>query len=119
MKEEASFGLSRREILKLGAGAAAGAGALAALGNLPTAAASTAAPTSLNEMTIAQMQAAMAGGRLKSIDLVNFYLSRIQTIDQSGPKVNSVIQVNPDARAIATAASAANNRILDDEGIAP
>jgi len=106
MKEEASFGLSRREILKLGAGAAAGAGALAALGNLPAAAATTAAPTSLNEMTIAQMQAAMAAGRLKSIDLVNFYLSRIQTIDQSGPTVNSVIQVNPDARAIATALDA-------------
>ena len=46
MKEEASFGLSRREILKLGAGAAAGAGALAALGNLPAAAATTAAPIS-------------------------------------------------------------------------
>jgi amidase len=102
MKEEASFGLSRREILKLGAGAAAGAGALAALGNLPAAA----APTSLNEMTIEQMQAAMATGSLKSTDLVNFYLSRIQTLDQSGPSVNSVIQVNPDARDIAMALDA-------------
>src|SRR5260370_20485331 len=60
MKEDASFGLSRREILKLGAGAAAGAGALAALGKLPVSAATTAAPTSLSEMTIAEMQAAMA-----------------------------------------------------------
>lgn len=106
MKEEASFGLSRREILKLGAGAAAGAGALAALGNLPAAAATTAAPTGLSEMTVAQMQAAMGAGTLKSIELVNFYLSRIQTLDQSGPTVNSVIQVNPDARAIAMALDA-------------
>ena len=106
MKEDASFGLSRREILKLGAGAAAGAGALAALGKLPVAAATTAAPTSLSEMTIAEMQSAMAAGSLKSIDLVNFYLSRIQTLDQSGPTVNSVIQVNPDAREIAMALDA-------------
>jgi amidase len=106
MKEDASFGLSRREILKLGAGAAAGAGALAALGKLPVAAATTAAPTSLSEMTIAEMQSAVAAGSLKSIDLVNFYLSRIQTLDQSGPTVNSVIQVNPDAREIAMALDA-------------
>jgi amidase len=106
MKEETSFELSRREILKLGAGAAAGAGALAALGNLPVAAATTAAPSSLSEMTVAQLQAAMAAGTMKSIDLVNFYLSRIQTLDHSGPTVNSVIQVNPDARDIAMALDA-------------
>lgn len=103
MKQERSSGLSRRAVLKLGAGAAAGAGALAALETLPV---TMAAPTNLNEMTIAQMRAAMAAGTLKSIDLVNFYLSRIRTLDQSGPTVNSVIEVNPDAKAIALALDA-------------
>jgi amidase len=105
MKTGTSKGMSRRAVLKLGAGTAAGAGALAALGSLP-AAITSAAPTNLNEMTVAQMQAAMAAGSMQSVDLVNFYLARIQTLDQSGPTVNSVLETNPDARAIAMALDA-------------
>ena len=97
MNESASFEISRRDALKLGAGAVAGAAALATIENLPA----VAAPSTFNEMTIAQMQAGMASGQFTSRDLVNFYLNRIQTLDQSGPKVNSVIEVNPDAQSIA------------------
>lgn len=89
--------LSRRDVLKLGAGAAAGAAALAVMRNLPV----EAAPTNLNEMTVAQFQAAMSRNQLSSLDLVNYYLTRIKTLDQAGPTVNSVIEVNPDAEAIA------------------
>src|SRR5947208_3095349 len=89
--------LSRRDVLKLGAGAVAGAAALSVIRSLPAAA----APTNLNEMTVAQMQASMASHQLSSLDLVNYYLTRIKTIDQAGPTVNSVIEVNPDATAIA------------------
>ncbi|MGZ6285550.1 MAG: amidase, partial [Ktedonobacterales bacterium] len=103
MKQKTSLGLSRRAALKLGAGAAAGAAALAALETLPV---TMAAPTNLNEMTLAQMRAAMAAGTLQSVQLVNFYLTRIQTLDQSGPTVNSVIEVNSDAKAIAQALDA-------------
>src|SRR5215831_18085631 len=106
MKEEVSFGISRRDVLKVGVGAAAGAAALATLANLPTAPAARAAPTDLNEMTVTQMQAAMAAGTLTSIGLVNFYLNRIQTLDQKGPTVNSVIELNPDAKSIAMALDA-------------
>ena len=102
MLEDKSSELSRRDVLKLGAGAVAGASALAGLNVVPAAA----APSDLNEMTIAQMQAAMAAGTLQSIDLVNFYLTRIQTLDQKGPTVNSIIEVNPDARSIAMARDA-------------
>ena len=97
MGEITSSELSRRDVLKLGVGAAAGAAALVVMRNLPAAA----APTNLNEATVAQLQAAMAAGTLSSLDLVNFYLTRIQTLDQSGPTVNSVIELNPDARSIA------------------
>ncbi len=97
MPEDKSIELSRRDVLKLGAGAVAGAGALTALSTVPA----SAAPSALNEMTVAQMQAAMASGQLQSIDLVNFFLARIQTLDQKGPTVNSIIEVNPDARSIA------------------
>jgi len=90
--------ISRRDVLKLGAGAVAGAAAISIIHNLPAAAS---APSNLNEMTVAQLQAAMASNQLSSLDLVNFYLARIKTLDQSGPTVNSVIEVNPDAKAIA------------------
>src|SRR5712664_1898685 len=89
--------LSRRDVLKLGAGAVAGAAALSVARSLPAAA----APSNLNEMTVAQMQAAMASKQLSSLDLVNYYLTRINTLDKAGPTVNSVIEVNPDAKAIA------------------
>ncbi|TMD75407.1 MAG: amidase [Chloroflexi bacterium] len=100
--------LSRRDVLKLGAGAVAGAAALSVVRSLPAAA----APTNLNEMTVAQMQASMASHQLSSLDLVNYYLTRIKTIDQAGPTVNSVIEVNPDATAPAAhdSAVAANLR---------
>jgi amidase len=94
--------LSRRDVLKLGAGAAAGAAALAVMRNLPA----DAAPTNLNEATVAQLQAAMAAGTLSSLDLVDYYLTRISTLDQSGPTVNSVIELNPDAKSIAASLDA-------------
>jgi len=105
MQKDTSLELSRREVLKLGAGAAAGAGVLAGLNVVPAAAADP-GPSDLNEMTVAQLQAAMTAGHLQSIDLVNFYLARIQTLDQKGPTVNSIIEVNPDARSIAMALDA-------------
>jgi len=60
------------------------------------------APTRLNEMTIAQMQAEMAAGRLSSEELTRYYLTRIALLDQGPLGVNSVIELNPDALAIAT-----------------
>ena len=61
------------------------------------------APTQFNEMTIAQLQALMAAGRLTSVELTQFYLERIFLLDQNGTDggVNSVIELNPDAFAMA------------------
>lgn len=56
---------------------------------------------SLLEMTISQMQEKMDSGTLTSEKIVQMYLDRIKTIDESGPKLNSVIEVNPDALEIA------------------
>src|SRR5947209_16614749 len=61
----------------------------------------TAAPTTYNEFTVAQLQAEMADGRLTSVKLTQFYLDRISALDQSGPNVNSVIELNPDALQLA------------------
>ena len=60
-------------------------------------------PTQFNEMSIAQLQELMAAGRLTSVELTQFYLERIFLLDQNGTDggVNSVIELNPDAFAMA------------------
>ncbi|TME26698.1 MAG: amidase [Chloroflexi bacterium] len=66
-----------------------------------TSSATTTAPTMYNEFTIAQLQAEMAAGRLTSVQLTQFYLDRIGALDQAGPNVNSVLELNPDALRLA------------------
>ena len=50
-----------------------------------------------NEMTVAQLEAQMAAGTLTSEQLTKAYIARIAALDQSGPGVNAVIELNPDA----------------------
>src|SRR5713101_2893833 len=57
-------------------------------------------PTQNNEKTVAQLQAEMAAGKLNSVALTNYYIARIRNLDQKG-SVNSVIELNPDAMAMA------------------
>jgi amidase len=68
------------------------------------------APTKFNEMTVAQLQAQMASGRLTSVELTQFYLDRILALDQNGPGVNSVIELNPDALNMAQDADSSRKR---------
>jgi amidase len=58
-------------------------------------------PKNLNEATVAQLQAMMAAGTLTSVRLTQYYIDRINRLDQNGPGVNAVIELNPDALAIA------------------
>lgn len=53
------------------------------------------------EATVPQLQAALADGRLTAEALTKVYLNRIARLDKSGPKLNSVIELNPDALDIA------------------
>ncbi len=62
----------------------------------------------LDEATVADLQARMTSGKFTARSLAEKYLQRIEAIDKRGPSVNSVIEVNPDALAIAEA--------LDQEG---
>lgn len=50
-----------------------------------------------NETTIEQIQYQMQQGKLSSREITRAYLDRIKAIDQSGPTLRSVIEVNPDA----------------------
>ena len=106
--EETSPRLSRREFLYGASAAAALAGAGVLLGklSLPTSEIIRPSPipqaaTSIEEITIAQLQTEMASGSLTAVSIVNQYQSRISSLDQSGPTLNSILQVNPDADSIA------------------
>jgi amidase len=63
-------------------------------------------PSEQNEKTVAELQAEMASGKLSSEDLTKFYIARIFAIDQNGPGVNAVLELNPDALNQARAADA-------------
>lgn len=63
-------------------------------------------PTQHNEATVAQLQAAMASGALTSEQLTTEYIQRIIALDQNGPGVNAIIELNPDALAMARNADA-------------
>jgi amidase len=99
--------LSRRSVLQttlLGAASAAltpalsGGRALAA-----TAPSSPVKPFRFDEATVADLQSRMKSGELSAHALTEAYLARIEEVDKSGPRVNSVIEVNPEALAIADA----------------
>src|SRR3954466_9876420 len=65
------------------------------------------------EATVAQLQAEMAAGRLTSDQLTRAYIQRIRQLDQptrDSIGVNSVIELNPDALAIARQADALRRR---------
>ena len=105
--------MSRRTLFRWGALAGAGAsipGFLTAQSagaqEAAEAAAALTVTTGVEEASIASLQAAMTARRLSALDLVNAYLQRIELVDRRGAKVNSIIEVNPDARSIARALDA-------------
>lgn len=57
----------------------------------------------LDEVTIAELQSAMAAGKHTSREITEKYLARIAMIDRHGPAIRAVIEINPDALTIADA----------------
>jgi amidase len=57
----------------------------------------------LDEITIAQLQEGMKSGMHNARSIAEKYLARIEVIDRNGPAIRSVIEINPDALAIAEA----------------
>lgn len=55
----------------------------------------------LDGVPIAELQARMTAGRTTARRLVDQYARRIEDLDRRGPRLNHVLEVNPDARQIA------------------
>ncbi|MBT2747632.1 MULTISPECIES: amidase [unclassified Lysobacter] len=64
-------------------------------------------PLRIVEADIATLAARMADGNLSSVRLTQAYLDRIAALDDNGPRLNAVIEINPNAIAEA--------RALDEE----
>src|SRR5258706_10475441 len=92
--------MNRRDFMRIGmvgAGTLSGGQAMAAVGSGKKSA------FSIEETGVAALQAAMQSGKTSSQALVKAYLARIRKIDKSGPHINSIIELNPDALTIAAA----------------
>ncbi len=59
------------------------------------------APFELDEVTIAQLQAGMQSGKYTARSLCELYMGRVGELDRKGPALAAVIELNPEALAIA------------------
>ena len=55
------------------------------------------------ESGVEALQAEMDAGRLSARRLTSAYLARIRALDAAGPRINSIIEINPEALEIASA----------------
>ena len=114
MKEQdddpAAGAWTRRALMKAGlaTGALAAANPLLspAASAAPAPAAASALPFELEEATIADLQAALASGKETARSLTEKYLARIDALNTKGPELRAVIEINPEALAIADALDA-------------
>jgi len=93
-QSESTATVNRRSFLSLGS---VGTATLAAFGSAAPALAqdaqsSTSVSDELEEVTIADLQAAMSSGRLTAVGLIKKYLARIENLDRHGPQVNSILE---------------------------
>ena len=59
------------------------------------------APFALEDKTIGELSASMKSGEWSARDIVEQYLLRIESMDQQGPTLKHIIEINAEARAIA------------------
>ncbi len=107
--ERSSF-INRREFLETSLTAGVAAAAVAGLASRATAAhadensahapaatTSAARAFEFEETTIAELQEGMRGGKLTAREIAEKYLDRIEKFDRKGARLNSIIELNPDA----------------------
>jgi amidase len=106
--------IGRRTFLKASAGAGAVLAVASSMGACTENAAGSAAASGVGtdhgrggdpdrwvEASIADMQRSMASGETTALELIRDHLDRIERIDWDGPRLNALIEANPDAEAIA------------------
>lgn len=98
--------MDRRDFVGLGlaAGALAATAQAQAAGTATQAGGARAhAPAGVLEAGVREQQALMQAGKLSSHALCTQYLKRIAAVDKAGPRINAIIELNPEALQIASA----------------
>ncbi|MGO8818634.1 MAG: amidase family protein [Terriglobia bacterium] len=98
-------GLDRRRFLRTGIISGAAGATFFRLGQdaRTVASAHRDDPFELEEATLATLRSGIMSGKYTARSLAEQYLARIDAVDKHGPMVNAVIELNPDALAIADA----------------
>ena len=99
---------TRRALMKAGlaGGVLAAASPLLSPARSATAASAAPAPFDLEEMTITDLGNAMRSGQETARSITEKYLARIEALNTKGPELRAVIEVNPEALALADALDA-------------
>src|SRR3984957_6743872 len=97
--------MKRRAFLATSIAAAAATASQTACQYVPATSASSNQPASfeLDEISLADLAAGLEKGKWTSARLAHLYLGRIASVDADGPRLGSIIVLNPDAAAIAGA----------------
>ena len=99
--------MNRRFFLRLAAWGGAAAATNPVRAAVPSELAAPASPArrvkpfDLDELSIPDLQDRMSSGKASALSLTRKYLGRIAEIDRRGPSLNAVIELNPEAEAIA------------------
>ncbi len=96
-------GPSRRSFLKTSVVGGVTAALLPALARAEVAAPAAVPSFELDEVSISDLQDGMKSGKYTARSIAEKYLARIEAIDKQGPAINSVIEIDPDALALADA----------------
>ena len=97
MKLKANMSTTRRKFLQT----SAVLGLITVMGDKVMATTQSSGKLNVIEADAATLQALMQSGKTTSLAIVRAYLTRIRALDKSGPRINSVIELNPDAISIA------------------
>jgi amidase len=92
--------MDRREFVRAGISAGALAGSARAAG-APAGGSPKPGTSGILDAGVWQQQELMQAGKLTSHSLTSQYLARIKTIDKAGPRINAIIEINPEALKIA------------------
>ncbi|MGB9990873.1 amidase [Pseudoduganella rhizocola] len=90
--------MDRRDFVRMGLAAGGVASLARASAATPPA---KVGPGNILDAGVAEQQEWMAANKLTSHSLTSQYLHRIKSIDKSGPRINSIIEINPEALKIA------------------
>lgn len=93
--------MNRRDFVRIGIAGGVAVASMDSGAATSTKKGESALHTEFEEATVAQLQEAMASGKHTARSIAAYYMKRIAEVDKAGPRLNAVLELNPDALKIA------------------